>query len=120
MVVLLRELVKWSKFGGKQQLKSMLIDNLRKDSEKLVYEYSDGIRSVRDIEQLTNVGKTSVGNYWEKWLILGIVDESKKFQGRMQHICSLGEVGIEVPKPLATPISAPETAGEVKENQTSP
>lgn len=110
---LLRELVRWSKFGSKQQLKSILADNLRRDPEKLIFEYSDGERSVRDIEKLTGIGKTSVFNYWQKWFKLGIV-KSTKFEGRMQHICSLEEVGLEVP---SNPVSqhTTETSGSKDE-----
>lgn len=97
IATLLKELVKWSKFSGKQHLKKLLEDSLRKDAEKIVYEYSDGERSARDLEKLSGVSRTSVTNYWKKWVKLGIVEESKKFTGRMQHICSLEEVGIEIP-----------------------
>lgn len=102
MVSLMRELVKWSKFGGKQQLKKMLIENLEQVSEKLVYEYSDGERSTRDIERATGVSRSSVERYWDRWFKLGIVEESKKFQGRMMHICPLEEVGLEAPNPPTT------------------
>ena len=101
MVSLMRELLKWSKFEGKQQLKKMLVDNLKEPSELLVYEFSDGERSARDIEKATGVSDTTVGRNWEKWFKLGIVEESKKRQGRMMHICTLEEVGIEPPTPPA-------------------
>jgi hypothetical protein len=95
---LMKELVKWAKLTGKQQLKMMILENLKTNTEKLVYELSDGERSVRDVEKKTKVSKSRVGSYWEKWLALGIVEESERFQGRMRHICSLDELGIEVTK----------------------
>ena len=108
LISLMKELVKWTRFSGKQQLKAMILENLKSDTEKLVYELSDGERSVREIEELTNVSKSRVGSYWEKWLTLGIVEESERFQGRMKHICSLDEVGIEVPKTPREPPKAEE------------
>ena len=124
---LMKELVKWTRFSGKQQLKAMILENLKSDTEKLVYELSDGERSVREIEELTKVSKSRVGSYWEKWLALGIVEESERFQGRMKHICSLDEIGLEVPKTLREPPKAeeghvmltPETVPEDTNNPSS-
>jgi hypothetical protein len=99
LLSLIRELVKWSKFGGKLELKRMLTDNLEGDSEKLVYEYSDGERSSRDIEKETGIGRASIQRHWEKWFKMGIMEASDRYEGRMMHICSLGEVGIETPSP---------------------
>lgn len=97
LLELTRELVKWSKFAGKQELKKMLVENLQKESDKLVYEYSDGERSSRDIEKATGVGRASIQRCWDRWFKLGILEESKEYKGRMMHICSLEELGIEPP-----------------------
>ena len=38
----LNELVKWTKFAGIQQLRTILTQNLKNDTEMLIYELSDG------------------------------------------------------------------------------
>lgn len=82
-----------------QQLKSVVTQNLSSDPEMLVYELSDGNRGTRDIAQLAGIGSNStVARYWQKWSKIGLVEPSKKFPGRFQHICSLEELGLTVPQ----------------------
>lgn len=102
LVDLLSEILKWTRFIGKQQLKSLLLDNLKESVEKVVYELSDG-KSLREIERICkdsgfSIGKSTIGKYWDKWAALGILEPSKKFEGRYERIVSLKEVGIECPE----------------------
>ena len=101
LINLLSEILKWTRFIGKQQLKALLLDNLTEDVEKVVYELSDG-KSLREIERICkengySVSHVTIGNYWEKWAPVGIVEPSKKFKGRFERIVSLKEVGIDFP-----------------------
>ena len=45
-----KELVRWSKFSGKKQLKEIITQNLKSDNELLIYEFSDGEQSARNIQ----------------------------------------------------------------------
>jgi hypothetical protein len=102
----LDQLLKWTRFAGMQQLRTILSQNLTTDTEMLIYELSDGERSTREIAGLSGVGSNAtVANYWRKWSKLGIVEPSEKRQGRFKRICSLEEVGLTVP-----PISQAEVA----------
>jgi Trp operon repressor len=94
---LLRELVKWAKFETLPKLRTILEQNLPSDKEKLIYELSDGERSTRDIAKLVGVSHVTITNYWDKWSKLGIVDAAPK-EGRYMRICSLEQVGLEVPE----------------------
>lgn len=101
LIRLLSEILKWTKFIGKGQLKALLLDNLSEDVEKVVYELSDG-KSLREIERICeensySVSHATIGKYWEKWAPVGIVEPSKKFKGRFERIVSLKEVGIDFP-----------------------
>jgi transcription initiation factor TFIIIB Brf1 subunit/transcription initiation factor TFIIB len=98
MLILLRELVKWSKFESIPKLRTVLEQNLTNDKEKIIYEFSNGERSTRDVAKVADVSHVTVQNYWEKWSKLGIVDKSEKYEGRYRHICSLEEVGLTVPE----------------------
>lgn len=98
IAVTLRELLKWSRFAGMQQLRNVLLQNLKTDVEKLVFELSDGVHGTREIAKLSGIGSNAtVAAYWKKWSRVGIVEPTPKYQGRYQKICSLEDVGLEAP-----------------------
>lgn len=95
----MEEQLKWSRLAGMAQLRTIFENNLS-GNERNVYELSDGERSVRDIEKLTNVGRTKIASLWKKWYRMGIMDKSEKYEGRrMKRSFSLADVGIEVTIP---------------------
>lgn len=96
-IELLEEILKWTKFQGWQNVKSILLATLETDTEKLVYKLSDG-RSTTEIGKLTPISHMTVYNYWQKWAKLGLVEPSKKFKGRYEKIFPLEDFGIEVSK----------------------
>ncbi|MCH7561450.1 MAG: hypothetical protein IIC67_08845 [Thaumarchaeota archaeon] len=93
----LTEISKWTKFQGLEKFQNTIEKILQTDEEKAAYELSNGIRSSRDIGQEIGLSKTTVTDYWKKWSKIGIVEESKKYRGRMRHFVSLDEIGIEIP-----------------------
>ena len=117
----MQELLKWTKFAGMQQLRSILEKNLKTDAEKLVYELSDGSLSTREIAERVGIGsKTTISGFWKRWKQIGVVQESKSHEGRFEHICSLGDVGITIPElpnashatPSQDPFGAEQSEGE--------
>lgn len=99
---LLSEILKWTKFIGKQRLKKLLLDTLEEGMEKVIYELSDG-KSLKEIEAICkgngySVAYTTIRNYWKKWAPIGIVEPSERFKGRYKRIVSLEEVGIDFPE----------------------
>ena len=101
----LDQLLKWTRFAGMQQLRTILAQNLTTDTEMLIYELSDGERGTREVAAVSGVGSNAtVANYWRRWSRLGIVEPSERRQGRFRRISSLEEVGLTVPPmPQATP-----------------
>lgn len=93
----LKELLKWSRFAGMQQLRNILTQNLKTNNELLIYEASDGIRGAREVAKIAGTSHPTVLSYWKKWAKVGIVEPSPKFEGRYQRICSLEEVGLTAP-----------------------
>lgn len=94
----LDQILKWTRFAGTQQLRDILAENLENDASMLIYEYSDGKRSTREIAKLAGIkSNQTIVNYWRRWLPLGIVEPSPQHKGRFQRICSLEEVGLTVP-----------------------
>lgn len=107
----LDNLLKWTRFAGMQQLRTILSQNLTKDVEMIIYELSDGERSTREIAKLSGVSNATVANYWKRWSALGIVEPSEKREGRFRRICSLAEVGLTVP-PLPKIVAEAEQSKE--------
>jgi len=101
----LREMKFWLKLSSLPTLRRVLLENIRDDVDKWVYELSDGVRSTREIaHELKKMGKeishTTVANMWRKWAIYGLVETSERFQGRYRRTISLESVGIQIPKSL--------------------
>ncbi len=79
-------------------LRDVLLQELKTDEDKLVYECSDGVGSARDVEHQTGVDHSTVARLWKKWAELGIVEPSERFQGRMKRLCSLRDLAIRLPQ----------------------
>jgi transposase len=97
-VKILCELLRWSRFENFPKLRKILLDNLKTDQEKLVYELTNGENSRPDVAKQTGIPDSTVRNWWEKWYNLGILEPSGKRKGRPQKIVPLDDMGIEVPK----------------------
>jgi hypothetical protein len=94
----LKELLKWSRFAGMQQLRNVLSQTLKTETEMLIYELSDGTQGTRGIASAAGIGSNAtIAAYWKKWSKVGIVEPSPIHHGRYQKICSLEEVGLPVP-----------------------
>ncbi len=117
-VALLQELLKWARLQGIQTARGVLADALKKDSEKLAYEYSDG-RGSADVGKIAGVSDFAVRSYWKKWAALGIALPSKKFKGRYERLFSLEDLGFEVPVPRSTSMSAPSPSPSVDSGGSS-
>ncbi len=96
---LLRELIAWTRFQALPGLKKILETELSEDRKRVVYELTDGSRAGRDVGDLAGVPSRTVHNWWERWFELGIVKQSRSRPGRMERLCSLKDVGIEVSTP---------------------
>ena len=97
IIELLEEILKWVRLEGAQRAKDTLAGLLKTDTEKLVYENSDGHTS-REIAQVVGTSHVTVTNYWKKWARYGIVKEASARGGtRYVRVFSLSDFGTEVP-----------------------
>lgn len=97
----LNELIFWTKFSALPTFRALLLDNLREEIDKLVYELSDGERSTREIARIVSRGErtlthVTVANMWKKWSILNLVMPAQR-KGRYRKVLSLESLGIEIP-----------------------
>lgn len=114
IIGLLTELVKWNKFLAVSALKDVVVKTLRSDTEKIVFEYSTGKLSSTEIGKIANVSHMTVFNYWKKWAALGILVAAETYQGRYKHICSLSELGLEVPETVKVETKQGEVNGSTR------
>lgn len=98
----LREIKFWTRFSAMPTIRRAIVENLRDDVDKLVYDLSDGNRSTREIASIVSnenrsITHVTVANLWKKWSILGLVVPTKR-RGRYMKVFSLTSLGIEVPE----------------------
>ena len=94
----LDELIAWQRFESLPKLRAVLLKELDSETKKLAYEMTDGEKSRRDIASALSVSDDNIQGWWQRWYELAIVRPSKLFKGRPQHLVSLEDVGIKVPK----------------------
>lgn len=97
----LDELIFWTRFSALRTFRALLMDNLRTDVDKLVYELSDGERSTREITAMISRGGRSIShvtvtNLWQRWSVLNLVMPAER-RGRYRRVVSLESIGIEMP-----------------------
>lgn len=100
VVELLEEILKWVKFDGMQNVKSVLLDALQKDPQRIrAYHFSDG-RGSKEVANLAGLkSHTTIIDWWGKWAPLGIVEPIKVRGGeRYRRIFSLEALGVEIPE----------------------
>ncbi|MHB1523370.1 MAG: hypothetical protein ACYCS9_06605 [Candidatus Dormibacteria bacterium] len=110
IVAQLREQTKWLRLLGLQALRPLLVEILLSDKQKLVYELSDGSRTVREIGKLAGVGPGTVSALWREWMAVGICTESSQRAGRAQHLAPMSRLGMVVPG-LAKGMTATDSEG---------
>lgn len=94
----LKEILKWSRFQNLPRLREVLEKELDDQSKKLAYDNTDGQKSMRQVSSEANVPVPTIQGWWNRWYNLGILEPSEAYRGRLKKICSLKDVGIEMPK----------------------
>jgi len=69
---LLKEILKWIRFTGMNQVKSVLESELETDVDKLVYQKSDGAYGTVELAKLSGVSNATVAHMWNSWLKMGL------------------------------------------------
>jgi hypothetical protein len=69
--ILLREIAKWIRFTGMNQVKAVLEAQLKEDSNKTIYQNSDGTKGTVELGKLVGLSKDAVHNRWELWAKMG-------------------------------------------------
>lgn len=96
---ILREILKWIRFMGSSQVKSVLISTLDNDKKRLAYHLSDGNNTTRIIGEQVEVDPATISDWWKQWILLGI-GEGVAVKGggnRFKRSFDLKALGITLP-----------------------
>lgn len=104
------------KIINSSQIQKVLLETLKKDSEKIAYQYSDG-RSSLEISKIAAVSDFAIRSYWKKWATMGLVQSSSKFKGRYERSFSLEDLGIEIPSTKV--VTSEQKPAEIEEKVTA-
>lgn len=98
----LQEILKWTRFANISKLKETLEVELDTDEKRLAYENSDGTKGLEEVATVSDTPRDTVYHWWQKWFRLGLVVQSETRKGRMAKMISLDDLGIKVPKKIAS------------------
>ena len=76
-----------------RSLRGDLAAALATDSQRRVYDLSDGIRTTREIAAGAGVGAATVSRWWAQWVRQGLMVPSEIHPGRWAHLASADELG---------------------------
>jgi len=99
-ISILKEILKWIKFAGMKEVKTVLENELQSEQEKIAYQNSDGTKGTRDLAKLVGVGSNkTIDLMWGKWFKMGL-GESIPVKGgeRFKRSFDLLDFGIKVPE----------------------
>jgi hypothetical protein len=95
----LKEMLKWVKFSGVKEVRTVLMSVLDTEQKRMIYHLSDGKRGTIEIGNLANVSNSTVGRYWEALARLGIMEPIAVQGGtRYKKSFELGDFGFNVPQ----------------------
>jgi transposase-like protein len=84
----------WLRLLALPILRAELRHVLTNEKRRAVYELSTGEATTRDVATAAGVGAGTVSRWWAEWAELGLMRPAGR-QGRMAHLASLRNLGIE-------------------------
>jgi DNA-binding CsgD family transcriptional regulator len=118
IIEVLEEILRWTRLQGAQTARTVLLEALKSDKEKVAYQLSNGLPST-DIGKACGVSDQTIRNYWKRWYALGIVQQSRKYERRFERAFSLDDFDIEVPTTPSIPASVKEKTKQAETKEVS-
>lgn len=98
-IVLLKEIAKWVRFNGFNQVKDVLRTTLDNDKKILAYDLSDGKTTSTVIAQKTGINQQKITVLWKEWLTLGLGESISVSGGsRFKSSFDLKMFDIQIPE----------------------
>lgn len=99
VIELLEEMLKWIKFAGAREVRTVLMNILDTEQKRSIYHLSDGKHGTVEISKAANVSDRTVRRYWESWARLGIVEPLGVRGGvRYKKSFELEDFGFTIPQ----------------------
>lgn len=99
IIDLLQEMLKWIKFSGAREVRTVLMNILDTEQKRLIYHLSDGEHGSIDIGKAVNVSDSTVRRFWESWARLGVVEPIGVRGGlRYKKSFELEDFGFTIPQ----------------------
>ena len=99
VIELLQEMLKWVKFAGAREVRTVLMNILDTEQKRLIYHLSDGEHGSVEIGKAANVSDSTIRRCWESWVRLGIVEPLSVRGGvRYKKSFQLEDFGFTVPQ----------------------
>lgn len=102
IIELLQEMLKWIKFAGAREVRTVLMNILDTEQKRLIYHSSDGEHGSVEIGKVANVSDRTVRRHWESWARLGIAEPLGVRGGvRYKKSFELEDFGFTIPQTKA-------------------
>ncbi|MGB9960290.1 MAG: hypothetical protein ACPLKQ_07215 [Candidatus Bathyarchaeales archaeon] len=99
IIELLQEILRWVKFAGAKEVRTVLGSILDTEQKRLIYHLSDGERGSVEIGKTASVSDATVRRYWESWARFGIMEPLRVRGGvRYKKCFELEDFGFAVPQ----------------------
>lgn len=99
VVVLLEELVAWTRFAHQAELVTVLNSELADAKQLLAFEFSDG-RSQKEVGDAAGLSQPTISGLWKRWRRLGL---ARELNGRTVHIARPSDLGLTRVEALLAP-----------------
>lgn len=96
-LMLLRELVIWTRFLAREPLQRSLREVLTDPRHQWAYELTDGERTQTEIATAVQLDQTTISDLWAKWRRLGLLDDQGR---RPSKLISLNDLGWDLARPV--------------------
>ena len=113
IIRLLREILKWTRFSGIREVRTVMMSILDTEQKRLIYHLSDGECGSVEIGEIADASDSTIRRYWEAWARLGIM-ETLRVKGGLRYTKSfeLADFGFGIPHEENMPKQDKEKEGE--------
>lgn len=93
----LKEILKWVKFSGAKEVRSILTSTLDDEQKRSVYQLSDGTKGIVEIGKLVGIRSTAtIYKMWKQWAKMGLGESVPVMGGtRFKRSFDLEDFGLE-------------------------
>jgi hypothetical protein len=95
----LKEMLKWLKFTGIKEVRTVLMNVLNTEQKRMIYHLSDGEHGTIEIGKVAKVSDGTVRQYWKAWSRLGLMEPMAVKGGtRYKKSFEIEDFGFDVPQ----------------------